>query len=467
MERFVFYDFETSVAKPAFDQALQFAAIVTDDNFNELDRMELRCQLSPHILPSPIALHVTGVRPGQLLNSNLMNQFEFAQRLQSLIKTWAPAVWIGYNSIQFDEEVMRHLFYQNLQPTIYATQRWGNSRLDAMKMIWAVYDKAPNVLIWPTNKNGLTSFKLDQLAPANGFITHNAHDAMGDTEAMIFVLEKIRSGAPSLYDQLVANNNKHHVKNLLGSFKPVEITLRFGASEPKTYVGCFCGSENGNPNRIGFFDLTQDNAFDLINGSQKDIEDALSGSPKKIRTLALNRADTFTEFEQADALHNLLCATIEENHEFRSKVSQAMADQYSDGDQDDKLVEERIYDGFVSPTDQDLLIQFQSATWRARQELVSVMEDARLRQLGGRLIAFYAPELLNSEEKQKFSKYICNKWSEMDKDVSWTTMDKVQIDLIRLKDKGVPREELSRLKRFYEARFQQIGCEFYDWLLCA
>ncbi len=144
-----------------------------------------------------------------------------------------------------------------------------------------------------------------------------------------------------------------------------------------------------------------------------------------------------------------------------------MADQYSDGDQDDKLVEERIYDGFVSPTDQDLLIQFQSATWRARQELVSVMVDARLRQLGGRLIAFYAPELLNSEEKQKFSKYICNKWSEMDKDVSWTTMDKVQIDLIRLKDKGVPREELSRLKRFYEARFQQIGCEFYDWLLCA
>ncbi len=32
---------------------------------------------------------------------------------------------------------------------------------------------------------------------------------------------------------------------------------------------------------------------------------------------------------------------------------------------------------------------------------------------------------------------------------------------------GVTKEELSRLKRFYEARFQQYGCEAYDWLLCA
>ena len=46
-------------------------------------------------------------------------------------------------------------------------------------------------------------------------------------------------------------------------------------------------------------------------------------------------------------------------------------------------------------------------------------------------------------------------------------MEQVQVDLVRLKDKGVPKEELSRLKRFYEARFQQYGCEAYDWLLCA
>ena len=467
MKRFIFYDFETSGAKPAFDQPLQFAAIVTDIDFNEIDRLELRCQLSPHILPSPMALHVTGVKPGQLLNTNLINQFEFAQKLQSFIKTWAPAIWIGYNSIHFDEEVMRHLFYQNLQPTIYATQRWGNSRLDAMKMIWAVYTRAPEVLTWPMNENGQISFKLDKLAPTNGFDKHKAHDAMGDVEALIFLLEKIRRGNALLYDQLLANNDKNNVKSLLTSFKAIEVTLRFGAAMPQTYVGCFCGNENKNTNRVGFFDLNQSNAFALINGTKEDIEDAITSSPKRIRSLAINKADTFLECQQSDALHNSICNAIEKNPEFRSKVAQVLADQYSVLQDDERVVEEKIYEGFVSSSDEDRLIKFQTANWSERRELVSSFEDARLRQLGRRLIAFYATDLLSVEERYRFSKYICDKWSVTEQDVNWTTLEKVQIDLIKLKDSGVPRQEIVQLKRFYEARFQEHGCETHDWLLCA
>ena len=93
------------------------------------------------------------------------------------------------------------------------------------------------------------------------------------------------------------------------------------------------------------------------------------------------------------------------------------------------------------------------------------MDDVRLRQLGRRLIIF-TPELLNSERSRNF-RSIFGKLLETEKAVSWTTMEQVQVDLVRLKDKGVPKEELSRLKRFYEARFQQYGCEAYDWLLCA
>ena len=52
MQNYVFYDFETTGISPAFDQPLQFAAIITDDALNELDRIDIRCQLAPHILPS-------------------------------------------------------------------------------------------------------------------------------------------------------------------------------------------------------------------------------------------------------------------------------------------------------------------------------------------------------------------------------------------------------------------------------
>ena len=53
---YVFYDTETTGTETAFDQILQFAAIKTDDDFNELDRINVRCRLLPHIIPAPGAL---------------------------------------------------------------------------------------------------------------------------------------------------------------------------------------------------------------------------------------------------------------------------------------------------------------------------------------------------------------------------------------------------------------------------
>jgi exonuclease I len=50
--QFAFYEFETTGTSPAFDQSLQFAAILTDDDFNEIERVNLRCRLAPHCLTS-------------------------------------------------------------------------------------------------------------------------------------------------------------------------------------------------------------------------------------------------------------------------------------------------------------------------------------------------------------------------------------------------------------------------------
>ncbi|WP_412174814.1 exonuclease domain-containing protein [Albidovulum marisflavi] len=59
---FVFYDLETTGTSPAFDQPLQFAAIRSDEDFNEIQRINPRCRLAPHILASPQALIVTASR---------------------------------------------------------------------------------------------------------------------------------------------------------------------------------------------------------------------------------------------------------------------------------------------------------------------------------------------------------------------------------------------------------------------
>ena len=152
MTGFVFYDFETTGRSPAFDQALQFAAIYTDEDFVEIERVNIRSRLLPYILPAPKALQVTGIDPNDTLKTDLLSAFEFAQKLQYLTEKWSPATWIGYNSVSFDEKFLRQIFYQNLQPNIYATQNHGNTRHDLMKIVYAVYAQYPETLIWPEDE---------------------------------------------------------------------------------------------------------------------------------------------------------------------------------------------------------------------------------------------------------------------------------------------------------------------------
>ena len=171
MQDFVFYDLETTGTSPAYDQPLQFAAIRTDANLQELERVEFKCRLAPHILPAPYALVVTSVNPVELVNPNLPNLFEFSQMLQELIARWAPATWIGYNTIKFDEPMLRQTFYQNLQPQIYSTQMDGNDRLDVLSFVQTVFVKDRSLLDWPLNEKGKISFKLDMLASESRFLS--------------------------------------------------------------------------------------------------------------------------------------------------------------------------------------------------------------------------------------------------------------------------------------------------------
>ena len=458
MEKFVFYDYETTGISPEYDQPLQFAAIITDLNFNEIDRVDIRCQLSPHILPAPMALHVTGVNPNQLLNNNLPTAFEFAQKIQEFTQKWAPAIWIGYNSIQFDENVMRQMFYQNLQPNIFATQFYDNSRLDVMKMVFAVFAENPDILEWPINEKGKINFKLDQLAPANGFKSHNAHDALGDVEATIFILNIIKTKAPGLYEQLIETRNKSYNLRLISSFKPIEVTFRFGGHPPKTYVGCLC-SIPSNDNRVGFFDLNQSDPMDVILGNYEAVEAAMQKSPQRIRSIAINKADTIRPSKNTNIEWDHICSVIEENIDFRKTVSECMSNRYDNDDADEEIpVEEKIYGGFYLKHDKSNLDRFQIASWEERLNLLSNFEDSRLKQLGRRLIAFNAPELLTQKERDTFNTYTKNKWETEDEKASWTTTSIIKKQLEELEGKGCDKALLNELKDFYKNRLADKKC---------
>jgi len=204
---FAFYDTETTGIDTSFDQILQFAAIRTDANFNELERFEIRCRLLPHVVPAPAALTTTSVAPEMLMDASLPSHYEAICQIADKLEAWSPAMFLGYNSIHFDERLLRQAFYQNLKPA-YLTNTNGNSRGDILKLIDAAIVFAPNAIVAPVTDKGRLSRKLDTIAPANGFDHTNAHDALADVEATIFMARLVRTRCPEIWDCLVATASK-------------------------------------------------------------------------------------------------------------------------------------------------------------------------------------------------------------------------------------------------------------------
>ena len=87
---FAFYDFETSRTNPAYDQPLQLAAILTDDQLEPLDEFNIQYRLSSHLLPAPWALAVTGTTPADLSDAARQTFFEFTGAVAELVTRWGP-----------------------------------------------------------------------------------------------------------------------------------------------------------------------------------------------------------------------------------------------------------------------------------------------------------------------------------------------------------------------------------------
>jgi exodeoxyribonuclease-1 len=449
---FAFYDLETTGISPAYDQPLQFAAILTDDNFNPLKTIDIRCRLAPHILPSPYSLAVTCITPKQLQNPSLPSWFEFTQQVQQIIVQWAPATWVGYNSLKFDEEFLRQSFYQNLQPNIYETQFSGNDRLDILSAVYATWVRNPNILDWVVDGNERAIFKLDQLATANKFADHNAHDALGDVEATIHMAKCIRKGDPELWKDILSNRNKRDVLNKLDRFAPLDLIERFGGAPPRAYTGCLCGISEDYANSVGFFDLELADPGDYVDADEEVLAKAVSESPKIIRAVSINKVPSLFEPRLNNPKFSQGARQIASRPDFQKRVGRALANRFADKDLEERPVEKRIFDGFYSKHDKDALNLFQTTDWRKWAEIIPTLQDARLKQLAKRVLIFGNSETMTEYEQQKFRTYLEQKWhTPKEEKPEWTTFDDVERELAEIGEKQlISAEKLNDLKKFYE-----------------
>ena len=185
--KYVFYDFETSGLSSAYDSIIQAAAILTDENFKIVDQFDLRGRMKKEYpVPHPKALMINGVSIEQLKDHENTN-FGLIADIQKKFLSWGELLFIGYNSIGFDEHFLRQGLYQSALPP-YLTNTNGNKRGDALKLIHSAAAVYPNAFVRPLNDDtGKITFQLEKFASANDILHTKAHDALSDVEATMGV----------------------------------------------------------------------------------------------------------------------------------------------------------------------------------------------------------------------------------------------------------------------------------------
>ena len=427
---YVFYDTETTGTQTAFDQILQFAAIWTDEEFNVLERFNIRCQLLPHIVPAPGALRVTGVTPAMLTDPTMPSHYQAIRQIRAQLLAWSPATFIGFNSLDFDEVLLRQALFQTLHPA-YLTNTDGNRRSDVMRIAHAASIFAPENIDVPTDDRGRETFRLDRLAPANGFNHEGAHEAMADVEATMHMARLIRKRDPAIWAALDRATTKSAVKNLVTEQSVFTLTERY-FGRTYSWLVTPCGQNPEYDAQLAVFDLYYD-PEDYRQLSTEDLVDVLSTRPKVIRSLRTNAQPIIMPAEDAPQNVKALAippdeltrriAVIQADKDFRERVGLAQALRFAD-ETPSPYAEARIYDGFPSNSDQTLMAQFHDEEWTNRVGLADRIEDDRVQEFARRLIYFERPDLLSPQKRSELDAWRTARLLGDNQDVPWMTVQK-------------------------------------------
>ena len=225
MTTFLFYDIETSGLNPAFDQVLTFACIRTDLSLTELSRETITVRLRQDIVPSPGAFLTHRLTPQELEQG--ICEYHAAQKIHRLLNT-PETISVGYNSLGFDDEFLRFLFYRNLLDPYAHQFANGCGRMDILPVTAIYYLFCEQALSWPVTIEGQPSLKLEYLARENKFQTSGrAHEAMSDVEALL-CLARTFSGYEDIWSYIQGFFDKRKDIGRISGLKSSNISQKYG-----------------------------------------------------------------------------------------------------------------------------------------------------------------------------------------------------------------------------------------------
>lgn len=406
------------------DRPAQFGAIRTTTGLEVVgDPVEFRCAPPIDEPPAVGACLVTGITPQDTEQEGLPEWIFWERVLEEM--SVPGSICTGWNSLGYDDEVVRFGAWRNLLPTYDREWRNGNRRFDllaAFRLAWSTGRR--DGIEWPLRDDGSVSLRLEDLAAANGIQEHaaSAHDALGDVRATIELGRILRRTQPRLFSHALEMGRKRRVAELVDEpGRPFVLSgPGFGAARGHATVAIVVLNAGGNERVV--VDLHEDPARLLelsprqlharFHGLERDPDDPLPVRRFRINSVPMvappnvlgdseawerlridreefDRRETFVREHRADIVERLRLVLDERPED--------------DGEID---VEERLYGGFVQDHEAAGLRRARDGGPEALRRFLRGTEDERLSELAFRMLARRHPDALDAEESARWTEHL-------------------------------------------------------------
>ncbi|MFT7689234.1 MAG: exodeoxyribonuclease-1 [Candidatus Azotimanducaceae bacterium] len=422
-ESIYWYDFETTGINAASDRPIQFAGVRTNLDLEVISEpLNLFTLPSNDIVPNPEAILVTGIDFDHLQKEG-SSEVDFCREIHREFSVPGSCV-TGYNSIRFDDEFSRYLFYRNFFDPYAREWQHGSSRWDVIDLFRMAYALRPDGFEWPVDETGLVSFRLEKLTEANGIGHASAHDAVSDVLATIDVTKKLRDAQPKLYEYMFALRKKNEVfKQLypLGKNPVVHVSSMYPARQSCLSVILPICAHPSNNNGVICFDLSRD-PQPLIDLSSQEIqkrlftrqEDLGAGIERiALKTIHVNKCPALAPLStlkgQEDRLgvDMALCRSHQKRLQKASglveKIHEAFLMSQFDESHDPDLM---LYQGgFFSDTDRAIMDEIRQSKPESLSVYGAQFQDPRLPEMLFRYRARNFAHCLNDKEQDLWDQY--------------------------------------------------------------
>jgi len=352
-----------------------------------------------------------------------VTEVEFLKVFEAEIAT-PDTIFVGYNSVRFDDEFMRCVRYRNFYDPYDWQWKDGRSRWDLLDLVRMTRALRPDGIEWPFTDDGKPTNRLELITKLNGLDHEHAHDALNDVLASIAVAKLIRDKQPKLFDYLLARRGKKEVAELVNTGEPFVYSSGKYANEfEKTAVVVKVGDSQRNQGAL-VYDLHFDPAEYTGLSPEQLVEIwRWQSDPEArklpVKTLQFNRCPAVAPLsvldEASQARIKLDTQTWQTHYkklraatDFLSKLQRALQLMESERQKptEPAHVDSRLYDGFLDDHDAQLIRAVRAAAPAELAKFHDGFHDDRMKNLLPLYKARNYPESLDGEERAVWDEYL-------------------------------------------------------------